>query len=306
MLNSSYTARSLLNTLIIILSYSSSRNLITKYCSVQSLLYRLHLKSSTMSDAKKYTAKLSGARILVIGGSSGIGYAVAEASVELGAIVIISSSQDSRVKSSIEKLIETYPSAKDRVSGHACDLSVPTMEENIKKLFEQTGKLDHIVFTAGNTLTTTALQEITLEVAQKAGMVRFFAPLLVAKYAPQYLSPGPASSLTLTTGSASQKPVPGWSVSASYAGGLHSMMRNLALDLKPIRVNLVSPGAVITPMWNSMDKPQLDVFMEVIKGRSTTGEIGQPEDVAEAYLFAMKDKNCTGSVIDSNSGFLLV
>lgn len=259
-----------------------------------------------MSDAKKYTSKLSGARILIIGGSSGIGYSVAEASLEYGASVIISSSQESRVNSSIDKLLQTYPSAKDRVSGHACNLSGPTIEGNIKHLFEQTGKLDHIVFTAGDALATIPIYEATLEGIQKAGMVRFFAPLLVAKYAPKYLSAGPASSLTLTTGAVSQKPIAGWSVPAAYGGGLHSMTRNLAVDLAPIRVNLVSPGAIETPLWDHLTKEQLEGFKALYASKHTTGKMGQPEDVAEAYLFAMKDKNCSGSVIDSNGGFLLL
>ena len=258
-----------------------------------------------MPDAQKYTAKLSGARVLVIGGSSGIGYAVAEASVELGATVIISSSQESRVKSSIEKLIESYPSARNRISGHACDLSVPTVEENIKKLLEQTGTVDHIVFTAGDPLSTTSIHNVTLEGIQKVGMVRFYAPLLVAKYASQYLSPGPTSSLTLTTGSLSQKPMAGRTVTAAFGGGLHSMARNLSVDLKPIRVNLISPGPVETPLWDAMGKTRLEEFKRDSGKRLATGQVGQPEDVAEAYLFAMKDKNCTGSVIDSNGGWLL-
>ena len=260
-----------------------------------------------MSDAKKYTSKLSGARVLIIGGSSGIGYSVAEASLESGASVIISSSQESRVKSSIDKLRQTYPSAKDRVSGHACDLSVQTVEENIKKLFEQTGEVDHIVFTAGGALANTSIKEVTLEGMQKAGMVRFFAPLLLAKHASKYLSAGPASSLTLTTGSVSQKPIAGWSVSASYAGGLHSMTRNLAVEMAPIRVNLISPGAVETPLWDHhMTKEQIEGFKTHAGKKHTTGRWGQPEDVAEAYLFAMKDRNCSGSVIDTNGGALLL
>ncbi|KAL8947137.1 MAG: hypothetical protein Q9183_007824, partial [Haloplaca sp. 2 TL-2023] len=188
-----------------------------------------------MPDAVKYTKKLSGARVLVIGGSSGIGFAVAEACVENGCTVIISSSQQSRIDSSISRLLTSYPSAKDRVIGHPCDLASSSAEENIKALFSKVGTVDHIVFTAGDKLATIPLKDATLESMQKAGMVRFFSPLLVAKYAPHHLSPGPSSSITLTTGSASEKPVAGWSVPASYAGAMHSMMRNLALDLRPIR-----------------------------------------------------------------------
>ena len=260
-----------------------------------------------MSDAKKYTSKLSGAHVLIIGGTSGIGYSVAEASLESGASIILSSSQESRVNSSIEKLLKTYPSAKDRVSGHACNLGVPTMEENIKQLFEQSGKVDHVVYTAGDALSTTKIQEATLENIQQAGMVRFFAPLLVAKYASKYLSAGPASSLTLTTGSVSQKPIPGWSITASYASGMHGMMRNLAVDLAPVRVNLISPGVVETPLWDhQMTKEQFEGFKVEMNKKQATGQCGQPEDVAEAYLFVMKDRNCTGSVVDTNGGVLLM
>lgn len=150
------------------------------------------------------------------------------------------------------------------------------------------------------------LEEATLEKIQQAGMVRFFAPILIAKHAKKHLNPGPRSSITLTTGSVSQRPHKDWSVVASYATGLHGMTRNLALDLAPIRVNLISPGAVMTPLWDGVPKIELEGFMEGIKKRCTTGEIGRPEDVAEAYLYVMKDWNCSGSVIDSNGGGLLM
>ncbi|KAL8716360.1 MAG: hypothetical protein Q9220_000267 [cf. Caloplaca sp. 1 TL-2023] len=203
-----------------------------------------------MSDSKKYTAKLTGSKVLIIGGTSGIGFAVAEASLEYGAHVIISSSQESRVQSSISRLLKSYPSAKDRLSGHVCELSTPALEDNIKTLFSKTGTVDHIVCTAGDKLATMPIDEATLEGVQQAGMVRYFAPLLIAKHGSKHLSPGPTSSITLTTGTVSQKPIPAWSVVGSYAAGLHGMTRNLALDLAPIRVNLISPGAVETEMWN--------------------------------------------------------
>lgn len=260
-----------------------------------------------MTDSKKYTSKLSGARVLIIGGSGGIGYCVAEALLECDASVIISSSQESRVKSSIETLLKSYPSAQGRISGHACDLSSPAMEENIETLFSQTGTVDHIICTAGDRLATLPIEEVTLESIQKAGMVRFFAPLLVAKYAPRYLSGGPVSSLTLTTGSVSEKPIAGWSVIASYVAGLHGMIRNLALDLAPIRVNLVSPGFVDTAFWDGSfnSKEDFEAFKNAQAQRSTTGEVGKPQDIAEAYMYLLRDWNCSGSVISTNSGALL-
>lgn len=259
------------------------------------------------TDTKKYTSKLANNRILIIGGSSGIGYSVAEACLEYGASVIISSSQQTRIDKAIEQLLKTYPSAKGRISGYACDLSSPSVEANIEHLYTQcSGELDHIVFTAGEQLAVMPLEHATLESIQKAGMVRFFAPLLVAKHAKKHLKAGPASSITLTTGAVSEKPNKNWSVIASYATGLHGMTRNLALDLAPLRVNLISPGAVLTPLWDGMPKEQREMFMERVKKSCTTGEVGRPEDVAESYLYVMKDWNCSGSVIDTNGGSLLI
>ena len=83
------------------------------------------------------------------------------------------------------------------------------------------------------------------------------------------------------------------------------MMRGLAVDLAPIRVNLISPGAVLTPLWDGMEKEQMEKFMEIAKGKCTTGQVGRPEDVAESYLYVMRDWNVTGSVVDTNGGSLL-
>ena len=260
-----------------------------------------------MTDSKKYSNKLAGARVLVIGGSSGIGYCVAEASLEFGASAIPSSSQQSRIDASVDKLLKTYPSAKGRIAGYPCDLSSSSAEANIEKLFEQCGgpNFDHIVFTAGDPLAILKLEDATLESIQKAGMIRLNSPLLLAKHAPKFLNPGPASSITLTTGSVSRKPNKDWSVMASYTTGLHGLMRNLALDLAPVRVNLVSPGMVLTPFWDVMPKERMESLTTYIKGKCTTGELGRLEDVAESYLYAMRDRNVSGSVIDTNGGFLL-
>lgn len=255
--------------------------------------------------ASKYQ-KLLNRHVLVIGGTSGIGFAVAEASLASGAKVTVSSSNPSRVDSAIQKLRESFPDGT--VAGHACDLSKPTIEQDIEALFAKVGKLDHIVFTAGDKLATAKISDITYDKIIAAGQIRFFAPLLVAKVGSKYLSQGPFSSIILTTGSISQKPRPDWSIVAGYGSGLHAMTRNLALDLKPIRVNLVSPGAVETELWDQMsgDEKAKQTMFEAVAKTVPTGRLAKPEDVAEAYLFLMKDPSVTGTVVDSNSGSLLV
>ena len=84
------------------------------------------------------------------------------------------------------------------------------------------------------------------------------------------------------------------------------MTRGMALDLKPIRVNLISPGAVETPLWDGMSKEAYAALKESVAKASTTGVIGRPEDVAESYMGLLRDNNITGSVVSTNSGALLM
>ncbi|KAI9843279.1 MAG: hypothetical protein M1837_006494 [Sclerophora amabilis] len=255
-----------------------------------------------MADQKKYTSKFESAHVLVIGGSSGLGFCVAEASLENGARVTISSSQQSRVDAAIERLLKSYPSAKDRISGHPCDLSGEDVDDQVKGLFEKTGKVDHIAVTAGDKIAPMKVKDFTVEAIHKYGAVRFVAPLMIAKHAPEYLSGGPRSSITFTSGTVSEKPLPDWSVVAAYAAAGHGMVRNLALDLKPIRVNLICPGPVDTEFWDFLPANARNSLIEASRQQHLTGVTGRPEDVAEAFLYSIRDQNLTGSVIRTEGG----
>ncbi|KAF2083962.1 NAD(P)-binding protein [Saccharata proteae CBS 121410] len=262
-----------------------------------------------MPDQQKYTNKLKGAHILIIGGSSGIGYGVAEASLEHGARVTISSSNPTRIDSALSGLKASYPSAatSNRISSAVCDLSnESSIEENVVQLFKAVGSVDHIVYTAGDALATTPLADADLAFMKKAGMVRFFGPLLVAREGSKHLSPGPRSSITLTSGMVGERPLPNWAVVGSFASGAFGMARGLALDLKPVRVNCVVPGAVDTELWKGLSEEVKREMFREYESKMTTGRVGRVEDVVEAYLFAMRDENLTGSNIDTNGGNLLM
>jgi NAD(P)-dependent dehydrogenase (short-subunit alcohol dehydrogenase family) len=84
------------------------------------------------------------------------------------------------------------------------------------------------------------------------------------------------------------------------------MTRQLAVDLKPIRVNLISPGPVDTPLWDFMTEDAKKKRFEATAKVLLTGRVGQVEDAAEAYLYLMKDQNVTGSVLSTNGGSILV
>ena len=256
-----------------------------------------------MLDAQKYTNRLAGKHILIIGGTSGIGFTTAEASLENGARVTISSSNQSRIDDALSRLAKSYPSAKGRSSGYTCNLRGDDMEQSISELFKNTGKLDHVIHTAGDGLSTMPLEEVTVQKIRDAGDVRFTSAMIVAKHAKQYLNSGPDSSIILTSGGIAERPHMEWNIVAGYAAGLYGLTRNLALDLKPMRVNLVSPGFVDTELW---DEGVRKMRAEAVAKSVPTGRAAMPEDIAEAYLYLMKDRNCTGSILKTDSGSSLI
>ncbi|KAI1622941.1 3-oxoacyl-reductase [Exophiala viscosa] len=245
----------------------------------------------------RFTSKLVGQRVLLVGGTGGVGVSVAQATIEHGATVIISSSREHKVKDVCAALVKDYPEAKDRVSGHACDLASPDVEANIEELFNNIGEIDHIVCMAGDRLPMIPLEEITLEKWQKCNQVRTIASILKDRH----------SSITLTGGSISEKPIAGgWSMLALIGAGLNGLARQLAFDLAPIRVNAVAPGVIETDLWQGMGEESKKAFFAEHETKIPTGKVGQPEDLAEAYLYCLKDLNATGIVVHSNSGTFLV
>lgn len=255
----------------------------------------------------KYIKKLQGQRVLIFGGTSGIGYAVAEACVEHGCTIILAGSNALKLGEAVIRLRASYPDLdSSRVIIHACDLSDrDDLEPNIQRLLrvvtrESKDNINHVVFTAGNVRTTKSLAEVTVQQYEKDQVVRTIAPIIIAKYLPQYMEKSPDNSYTLTGGFIFSKPPPGFGLQA--ATGIEGLTRGLSVDMAPIRVNLVAPGVVKTEALKNVPEQALQGLAQA----TTIKRLARPEDVAEAYIYLMKDGNVTGSVIHSNGGRLLV
>ena len=162
---------------------------------------------------------------------------MAEAAVENGATVIVSSSNAARVERAVSKLQEAYPSSSARISGYPCNLNdEETLESNVVQLLDNVGTgIDHIIHTAADPISVTPLADADFKHIKQAGMIRFFSHLMLGKHAAKYLKGGRESTLTLTTSGVSERPMPGWAVVNGYITGQHGICRGLALDLKPIR-----------------------------------------------------------------------
>ncbi|KAI9671078.1 MAG: hypothetical protein M1831_005164 [Alyxoria varia] len=264
--------------------------------------------SSTQQNQRKFVDKLLDRKVLVFGGTSGIGFAVAEGALEHGAQVYISSSNPDKLARSLDRLKAAYPNSANKVRGMTCDLADPErLETNLTQLFEYVGKsVDHITFTAGNSIDFKPMAEWTPEYIISSRMVRNLAPYMLVKVASAYMAPGPNSSITFTSGTNSTKPAPGWAVLAGCGTDIEGMVRGLAVDLKPIRVNLISPGAVETELLLGMAGDNVEAMRENVAKGTLVGTIAKPEDVAEAYLYVMRDRFFTGTMLSSDGGRLLV
>jgi NAD(P)-dependent dehydrogenase (short-subunit alcohol dehydrogenase family) len=236
---------------------------------------------------------LNGTRVVVLGGTAGIGLATARAAAAEGADVVVVSSGKARV----ERALADLPAGSE---GHVVDL---TAEHEVESLFARLGEFDHLVYTAGDPLVLGDLGGLDLAAARKALDVRLWGALSAVRHARAHLRPG--ASITLTTGAAGRRAVPGWAVVASGCGAVESLTRALAVELAPIRVNAVLAGMVRTDLWAPIAGPDAPALYERTGRGLPVGRVGEPEDIAAAYLFLMREGFSTGAIVQVDGGHLL-
>ncbi len=230
-------------------------------------------------------------RVVVIGGTSGIGFAVAEAVLREGASVIVASSNPANVEA-----------ATSRLSNSATGMTIDVTNEGaIAVAFAQLGDFDHLVFTAGDWGARRGpLVEIDLEKARANFTVRFWGALAVVKHVQKSMTRG--GSITLTDGMIAHRPSKGSALSTAMAGAVEHLTRGLAVELAPIRVNAVCPGLIRTGVWNSIPEDKREEQFERMTKRQPLSRIGEPSEAAEAYLYLMKAGYTTGQVLHVDGG----
>lgn len=252
-------------------------------------------------------SKLAGKNVLLIGGSSGIGFAVAQRALQEGARITISSSSEERITQAIERLRANFPEQASNVRSYAADLSIKeNIEENVEKILQYAAKestIDHVVFTAGNVPPMHPLAESSLDDIEPYFRVRFYAAVAVGKHAPKYITSSKTSSITLTSGVQVHKPY-SW-LPPIIGSMVEGLMRGLAITLGPIRVNVVAPGFILTEIVQRLPQEVSQGIVERSRNKSLTKDHGYPDDTAEAYLYFMKDTFVTGTVLGTNGGILL-
>ncbi len=234
--------------------------------------------------------KLTGQKIVILGGSSGIGLATAQAAAREGASVVIASSRKARV----DEALATLPKDSE---GHALDL---TEEAAVKAFFNRIGAFDHLVFTAGESLQLSRLEETDLATARRFFELRYWGAFTAAKHGASKIRGG--GSIVFTSGSASVRPQAGWSLGASICAAMEGLTRALAVELAPIRVNIVAPGVVKSPLWDAVPEADREALYRQMGGQLLVGHVGEVEEIAEAYLYLMRQTYGTGQVLRVDGG----
>jgi NAD(P)-dependent dehydrogenase (short-subunit alcohol dehydrogenase family) len=234
---------------------------------------------------------VAGTRIVVTGGSSGIGLELARLAIEAGAgEVILAGRSAQRLAAAAQSL------------GGACTTLVldVTDESAVAQAFAALGPFDHLVTAAAGTYRGTVVELDTAK-ARELFESKFWGQHHCVKHGgPQVLDTG---SITLFSGWISRKPMMGTGTLAAVDGAIEALGRVLALELAPVRVNTVVPGMIDTPLWSARLTPEQrrEHFSKVAQSLPV-GRAGTAVDVAHAVLFLMTNGFTTGAVLDVDGG----
>jgi NAD(P)-dependent dehydrogenase (short-subunit alcohol dehydrogenase family) len=235
---------------------------------------------------------LEGKTAVVVGGSSGIGLATAQTLAEEGARVVIGGRSAPRLRAAAERI-------GGRVETHTLDI---TEEPSVAAFFDAVGSLDHLVITAAGAAMGSFL-ELELAAARRFFDSKFWGPYAVARSAAPRLSR--YGSITFFSGAAGSRATPGFACGSAINAAIEMLVRTLAVELAPVRVNTISPGLVDTPVWDSLvSAGERDALFAETAARLPARRIGRPEEIADAVLFLVRNEYTTGTTLFVDGGYL--
>jgi NAD(P)-dependent dehydrogenase (short-subunit alcohol dehydrogenase family) len=235
--------------------------------------------------------KLDGARFLVVGGSSGIGLATAEAAVEARASVTIASRSKAKLGTALARLGDSARAAVLDTEDYVA----------IEHFFATEGAWDHVVVSAAQTASG-PVRTLPLADAKAAMESKFWGSYRVARAAK--INEG--GSLTFVSGFLSVRPSATSVLQGAINAALEALARGLALELAPIRVNAVSPGLIATPLWSGMADEKRDAMFASAAQRLPARRVGKAGDIANAVLFLVQTSFATGSTVRVDGGGAIV
>jgi NAD(P)-dependent dehydrogenase (short-subunit alcohol dehydrogenase family) len=258
---------------------------------IKHFIQKIAIKENNLMD-------IAGQTVIIVGGSSGMGFEVAQAARAKGADVVIVGRSPQRLAQATEAL-----GGVEHVRAVAADV---TSEEEVSRVFESVGRFDHLFVSAASNLTYQPIRELDMEAARQTIDAKFVASLLLAKYAARQINAH--GSITFISGIAAERPMPTGYLVGAVNGALFSLAYGLTVALAPVRVNVISPGWIDTPIWDAnpaLAANKAAMFAQMAQ-RLPARRIGQPADIAHAALFLMENEFTTGTVLPVDGGHRLL
>lgn len=240
---------------------------------------------------------LENKKVVVIGGSAGIGLATAEIAIESGAEVAIAARRMPRLEEAAEKL--------EALAGRPVVAKSVAVEdrEAVAAFLAQCAPFDHLVM-PGSTVVPVLYDELDEAAAHAAFDSKFWGPFWAAKDAISHMRKG--GSITFFSGVAAARPVKGYIMGAAINGAINALTRSLALELGQsagLRVNTIAPGLIRTPLWDELHGGDRDEAYDRAWGQKLpAGRIGEARDGALGALYLMADGFVTGQVLGIDGG----
>lgn len=236
-------------------------------------------------------ATLSGARVVVVGGTSGIGREVARQAAAAGAEVLVGSRSEQRLADTAKE-----------IEGLRTGVVDVTDEESVRAFFGGLDGLDHLVVCPGD-MAVGSVHDVSLEAVRRSLDTKIIGPLLCVRHAGRRIATG--GSIVLLAGAAGYKAYPGLAATAAANAGIGGLGRSLALELAPVRVNVVVAGLIDTPLWDGLPAEARAALFEQTAQATPLGRIGQPEDVARSVLHLLESTFTTGALSYVDGGATL-
>ena len=247
-----------------------------------------------MNHAANPADLLSGQKLVVLGGTSGIGLEVARAAAARGARVVIAGRDRTRADAACASLAgEAVAHALDAGDRSALDA-----------FFDEVGPVDHLVLTLSGGEGGGEFASLDLRALRRGFEAKFWPQLETVQAALPALAP--AASVTFVTAVSARIARPGTTGLAAINGALEAMVGGLARELAPRRVNAVSPGVIDTAWWSQAPAAVRQVVFEEQARTLPVGRVGQPEDVAQSVLFMATNGFTTGSIVECDGGLHLL